>query len=59
MRGNKYLASAAGLAVIGLLATACAGTPAPEGTNSPGGTTDTSAPPAAEATPDFYRLSHT
>lgn len=50
MRGHKYLASAAGLAVIGLLATAC-GTPAPEGTTSPGGNaTETAAPPPAEAT---------
>ncbi|MGC3952871.1 MAG: ABC transporter substrate-binding protein [Propionicimonas sp.] len=47
MRGHKYLASAAGLAVIGLLATACSGTPAPSGSSSaPGGE---SAPPA-EAT---------
>ena len=44
MRGNKYLASAAGLAVIGLLATACAGTPAPSATGDPGGSAAPSGP---------------
>ena len=52
MRGYKYLASAAGLVVVGLLATACGTTPSPSAssTGEPGGSTAPTASGPAEIT---------